>query len=29
MVPVSADIPFPEAWNQTVISCRRGATARS
>jgi uncharacterized protein (DUF58 family) len=29
IVPVAADIPFPEAWNQTVISCQRSARARS
>jgi uncharacterized protein (DUF58 family) len=28
-VPVSAAIPFPEVWNQTVVSCQRNATARS
>jgi uncharacterized protein (DUF58 family) len=28
-VPVSAALPFPDVWNQTVVTCQRSATARS
>ena len=29
VVPVAASVPFPDAWNQAVISCQRSVTARS
>ncbi|HEY4409345.1 MAG TPA: DUF58 domain-containing protein [Acidimicrobiia bacterium] len=29
VVPVSADSPFRPAWNQAVVTCQRGAAARS
>jgi uncharacterized protein (DUF58 family) len=29
VVPVSGGVPFRDAWNQAVISCRRSAAVRS